>query len=190
MHIRRIAAAGATAGLLALVGSVSAAGPASAANWACTSETYQWSGEATLQPGTALATGVSVPTQQGTDIVVTGTSSDALDSQGFASALSVTIGGASASIGATVPGGEIVLQHTSGAAPLTAYGASVTVNRCTTVAQEGPVPPASGSSGGGASAGTGRLPATGAEMGVLVAAAGALVLAGAAAAAAARRSAA
>lgn len=179
MHVRRIVAAVAASGLVAAPAfAASPARPAAASSPArtCAAEVYQWSGTTTIAPGASFATGVTVPVQPGTDLVVTGSSSDALDSQGFARSLSVTIGGASAALGATVPGGEIVLRHDAGAAPLTASGASVTVNRCTAVAQEAPVRPAASSESGRQS--RAQLPDTGASTAPLVALGAVLAAAG------------
>jgi len=105
----------------------------------CAQETYAWTGSATVTSGgDTIATGVDVPAQLGSTLVVIGTSADGLDPNNHAVALLVSVGGVAAVTGARVDdGGEIVVHGPAGDAatgPLTVMSATVVVNRCAEVA--------------------------------------------------------
>lgn len=129
---RRGRALGALAPAVAL-GTALALGPGSAATAAgtvCDTETYQWTGSATLGAGVgAASTGVAIPAIAGTDLIAVGASADGVAADGTARPLEVLVGDRLVQQGAVLSGGEISVRS-AGDEPVTVSGASVLVDRC------------------------------------------------------------
>ncbi|MCU1360442.1 MAG: hypothetical protein JWN99_1731 [Ilumatobacteraceae bacterium] len=119
-----------------------AAAPATpATGTSCTPEQWSWTGATTLDAATpAFDTGVIVPVQLGTDLIVVGVSADGLTSTGAARAMPVTVGGVAAVAGATVPGGRVVVMGDGSAAEV--RNVTVQINRCAQVQSAAPADPA------------------------------------------------
>jgi hypothetical protein len=105
------------------------------ASTSCAAEPYQWTGQTVLAAGESFDTGVAVPAQDGTQLVVSAVdySSDPV----VAGVVAVSIGGASASGGATVQAGDIAATNTSSDS-LTVTVVAVNIDRCHQVASEAP----------------------------------------------------
>ena len=131
------AAVSAGAAVAVVPGQVQASAPR---DRSCADESYIWTGAATVGGPSAATvdTGVAVPVVTGTTLTVVGVSADGLDDAGRATALDVTVGGATATPGASVAGGGISISTTSAVA-LRVSGATVVVSRCAEVAVLPPV---------------------------------------------------
>ena len=101
----------------------------------CSTEHYNWVGPAPLAAGQSLATGVTVPAQDGTQLEVNAVdvSADRIPAD-----VAVSIGQTPAADGATVSGGEIAAVNT-GADALTIMSVSLSIDRCHQVEQDPPV---------------------------------------------------
>jgi hypothetical protein len=133
----------------------------------CSAEQWSWTGIATLDATTAeFDTGVIVPVQIGTELVVVGVSADGLTSTGQARTMTVSIGGTAAVAGSTVPGGRLVVMGDG--APAEVRNATVAINRCAQVQSAAP---------GDAATNAGALPHTGTALELGGSAIGALAVA-------------
>lgn len=127
----------------------------------CSDETYRWPGIARLGEGVVFVeTGVVIPAASGVGSELVGVSADGVDATGLARALLVTIGGEPAVAGAVVSGG-VVAVHAVDQTAVDFVGVTVVVRRCTLVQSLATAELPSGPA---------RLPSTGAEIELLVAA--------------------
>jgi len=160
---------------------VSAAPEDSSATAVCHKLPSSWSGNVSLEPGASYSTGVSVEQQEGIQSVVDSVAVST--GEGLPTGVSVRVGGASATAGAIVLGGDVAVSN-GGTSTVSLTSVDLVVSHCHLVASTEAVSVGSFGLSGRPSA---LLPATGASSGELALIAFGLVSIGAGLVAVGRR---